>query len=425
MNRRVLTVGLIAVCLLLCALITRNGALALMALPFVAYLAIGILGTPSAGRIHLSAERSVELERTGDGAAVHQRVTVRNAGPGVGLLLIRDSLQPGMTVTEGELQRWTTPGHGEETQLTYTFRTERGVFRWDTVHAVVSDAFGLFQHACELPAPAEILVRPRVKRFRPFSIRPDSTLHSPGLIPARIAGNGTDFWGVREYHPGDPLRRLDWRRNARHPHQLFTMEIEQEEIADIGLILDARRGSDFRSGGDSLFEHSLDATASLAEVFLRRGNRLGLVIVGDAVTAVYPGYGKVQLNRILRSLARERPATGSSRFSLETVSLRLFANRALIVILSPLASDEWQVFPRLRARGNQGLLISPDPVDFMKASSPQDRVGRLAQRLARLERRLRLRHIERFGIRVVDWQVGKPLFPLVRNAMRPARGSRS
>ena len=424
MNGRVLSLGLISFCLLLAALTTQSGSLALMALPFLAYLGVGILGAPAPGKIRLTAERLLVLKRTEDGAAADQRVTVRNSGPGISVLLIRDSLQPGMTIVEGDLRRFASLERGKETLLSYTFQAERGVFRWETVRATVSDPFGLFPHEMDLPASAEVLVRPRVKKFRPFPIRPDSTLHSPGLIPARIGGNGTDFWGVREYHPGDPLRRLDWRRNARHPRQLFTMEIEQEEVADIGLVLDARQMNDFRTGSDSLFEHSLDATISLAEVFLRRGNRVGLLIVGDVVTTVYPGYGKVQVNRILRSLAKARPGEGGSRFSLENVSLRPFASHALIVILSPLASDEWQIFPHLRARGNEGLLISPDPIDFMKRSTPQDEAGRLGLRLARVERRLRLRNIAHFGIRVIDWQVARPLSPLVRDALRAARGQR-
>ena len=40
------------------------------------------------------------------------------------------------------------------------------------------------------------------------------------------------------------LRRLDWRLTARHPRQFFTKEFEQESIADVGLIVDARGSND-------------------------------------------------------------------------------------------------------------------------------------------------------------------------------------
>ena len=100
-------------------------------------------------------------------------------------------------------------------------------------------------------------------------------------------------------------------RPNRHPRQFYTKEFEQEEIADIGIILDARQSSNIRSGGDSLFEHALGAAASLVESFLRGGNRVSFLMQADETTVVYPGYGKVQLNRILRTLAKARP--GSKR----------------------------------------------------------------------------------------------------------------
>jgi uncharacterized protein (DUF58 family) len=270
-------------------------------------------------------------------------------------------------------------------------------------------------------APGEIVVRPRLKRFRPFALNPDRTLHSPGSVPARRAGSGTDFWGLREYQPGDQMRHLDWRRAARHHGQLFTREFEQEEIADLALILDARQQSDLWSAGERLFDFSRDAAASLSEMVLRGGNRAGMVIVGSVMSVVYPGYGKVQLNRILRALAAARPEAEASRLSLDQAPLRVFSGRAMVAIISPLPVGEWQVFPRVRARGNEGILLSPDPVDFTSADAADD-TERLAVRLARLERRLALRRISQIGIRVVDWPVRSPLSPLLRRALQPARG---
>jgi uncharacterized protein (DUF58 family) len=327
-----------------------------------------------------------------------------------------------MKITEGELHQWMALCAGEETELRYTFKAERGGFKWETVRAVVSDPFGLLEAELELPAGAEIQIQPEMKKFQPIPFRPNSTLHSPGSIPARLGGNGTDFWGVREYHAGDPLRRLDWRLTARHPRQFFTKEFEQEEIADIGLILDARGRTEVQVGDDSLFEHSLQATASLAESFLHQGHRVSLLILGEQITMVYPGYSKRQLNRILRTLAKARLSSNTSDVSLDYLPLRTFSSRALVMILSPLTPSDWPVFAFLRARGNGVLLICPDPIDFAMQSFPQDTPSRFAVRLARLERRLQLEKIARLHVRVVDWQVRRPLWPLVRNALCRTRG---
>jgi uncharacterized protein (DUF58 family) len=325
-----------------------------------------------------------------------------------------------MRITAGQLQQAVTLQAGEDALLKYSFQSERGNFAWKTVRAVVSDPFGLIKTELDLPAEAEVQVQPELNRFRPFRLRPQRTLHSAGSIPARLSGSGTDFWGVREYHPGDPLRRLDWRLTARHPRQFFTKEFEQEEIADIGLILDARRKTDLRLREDSLFEHSARAAASLAEVFLRQGNRVSLLVCQEHISKVFPGYGKVQLNRILRALAQittEEDSSPNSLTSLQFLPTHMFSSHSLIVILSPLTAGDWQLFPRLRAYGYQVLLISPDPIDYAQQVIPTDPTTQLASRLAVLERQMEIRKITQLWIPVIDWQVNQPLAPLVRNAL--------
>ena len=158
-----------------------------------------------------------------------------------------------------------------------------------------------------LPANATIQVRPQIKKFKAISLRPQNTVHSPGSIPARLGGSGTDFFGIREYHSGDPLRTLDWRLTARHPHKLFSKEFEQEEIAEIGLILDARQRTDLQSGmRNPVFEHSIGATASLAEMFLHQGHRVSLLVFGETMLNAFPGYGKTQLHRIMSCLSKAK-----------------------------------------------------------------------------------------------------------------------
>ncbi|HEX9030118.1 MAG TPA: DUF58 domain-containing protein, partial [Anaerolineales bacterium] len=346
MNSKVFTLLLVIFGLLVAAMISRNGNVALLALPFVAYLGIGILQAPSAEKIRLHAERAIYNHELDGENVVEVSLAVTNQGKGLSRLTLSDALHPGMKVTSGQIQKMAALSSGAAIDLKYTFQTRRGKFSWDTVHAVISDPFGLVEIEFDLPARGEILVQPRLERFRILPLWPRRTLHSAGSIPARLGGSGTDFWGVREYHPGDPLRRLDWRRSARHPHQFFTKEFEQEEIADVGLILDARCKTDMRAGEDSLFEHAVQATASLAEVFLRQGNRVSVLINGERQVMLFPGYGKVQLNRILRALAQTTPALDSSMDSLNLVPVKLFSSHSLLIVISSLAPNDWMLFPR-------------------------------------------------------------------------------
>src|ERR1700682_4041666 len=51
------------------------------------------------------------------------------------------------------------------------------------------------------------------------------------------AGTGTELFGVREYRPGDPLRRIHWRSSARHG-ELIVREYEPPGVQTLGIFCD-------------------------------------------------------------------------------------------------------------------------------------------------------------------------------------------
>jgi len=266
----------------------------------------------------------------------------------------------------------------------------------------------------DIPASAEARVAPARMKLRHIPLRPRSTHLSTGSLPARRSGSGMEFWGVREYHPGDPLRRLNARLRARHPGQLFTNEFEREEIVTVGLILDGRALAEVDSCEIPLFEHAVRAAASLAEAFLREGNRVGLLVCGESLIRLTPGYGKAQLHSILCALARVRTGAGASLESLKYLPVRLFPSRSQLIVISSLAPVDLPVYTRLRAEGYPIILLSPDPVAYAGQSIGKDRASTLAVRAAGLERRLQLQQLARQGVQVVDWPVDQPLSERLR-----------
>jgi uncharacterized protein (DUF58 family) len=429
MNRKLFLLLFLSTGLLIAGLVTRSSDLAWMAVPFLVYIIIGVWRSKPVAALHLTAERRVSRELSEDGApCVRVEVTVRNEGDAIDRLQLADPSLLGVTLLDGQFAQWFSLQKGESGVLRYGFQERRGSYEWKMIRAVASDPFDLIETAQTIPAKGAIQIQPERDTLRQLPLHPHSTLHSAGSIPAHLGGSGTDFWGVREYQPGDSLRWLDWRLTARHPHQFFTKEFEQEEIADIGLIVDARSKMDLEIDGNSMFEHMVRATASLAEVFLHQSHRVSLMVYGRNLRTVFPGYGKVQLQRIFRCLAEARVESKESGDSLQFVPLEMFSSQSLLVVFSALSQNDWPFFPRLRASGYQGLLVSPDPFDFGRnlfESEIGDRVeDRLAIRTSRVERRLELRHIAMLQIPVIDWKVDQPLYPLIRNALNRTRGQR-
>jgi uncharacterized protein (DUF58 family) len=425
MNNKLLVVGLVTLSLFITALITRNGDVAWMMLPFLAYLGMGFLQTPPLEKMRFYAARSFELRHSNSNEFVDMNLSVQNQAPQEVNLFIQENKQARMKITDGDLYQRVHLRPGESAEMKYTFTAARGDFSWKSIKIVVSDPLGLVETEMSLPANATIQIRPQIRKFKAIHFRPHSTLHSPGSIPARLGGRGTDFFGIREYHSGDSLRWLDWRLTARHPRKFFTKEFEQEEIAEIGLILDARPSIDLQIGEVNLFESCVGATASLAEMFINQGHRVSLFVFGQTMLNAFPGYGKKQLHRIMSCLSKAKIETEKRTYAnLDFIPIRMFPSRALIVIISPLTSTDRSLFLRLRAHGYQALLISPDTIDFAFPTLAQDDANRLAIRAAHLERRLRLNDIAQMQIPVIDWRIEQPLYPLVRNALTRSRGQR-
>ena len=416
MNKKSFLLVFILCGLILSALIVRNGELLLLAIPFLVYLIVGVIQTPS--ELSVLAKRSMDKRSVIAQEMVETRILVRNKGNALVNLYLKDTVSPSMKILDGEAHQRIYLSAGGTTELNFRFKAARGVYSWKTIHACASDPFGLFDLECDIPAVGEILFRPAPMRIRSINLKPRFTLHAAGPVSARLAGPGTDFWGVREYRAGDSLRRLNWRLAARYPQKLFTNEYEREEIADFGFILDTRKITNADVLEDSLFEYSVSAVASLAEGFLKDGNRVSLLVFGKSIMTVFPGYGKKQLNLLLRNLARAKLGAYIPFNTLEYLPTRLFPTRSVIMVFSTVHSSDLDVYARLRSFGYDVLLISPDPVDFAAQMLPASEINSLAFRAARVERVIQLKQLLKLGVKVVDWQVNKPLETIVHNAVK-------
>ncbi|MFO7916950.1 MAG: DUF58 domain-containing protein [Anaerolineae bacterium] len=412
---RILLLSSLICGMLLLGLLTLHGGLLALTIPPLIYLAAALLHGPK--RLCLRTDRSLDADRVSQDTPIVIRLSITNEGPALETVTIRDHLPESLELEDGDTQLLTSLSPGETVTLEYTVRGRRGAIDFQDVQVRASDHLDLLSRDTTLPTSGHLTILPEMLKLRRVMIRPLRTLSYVGPVPARQGGSGVEFFGVRDHQPGDPLRWINWRASARHLPELFTNEFEQERIADVGLILDARERTNTKAKDKALFEYAVRATASLAATFLSDGNRVGLLVYGGFLDWTFPGYGKVQRERLLRALARAETGESMVFESLDYIPTRYFPARSQIVMVSPLCRDDLQPLTRLRARGYEILVISPDPVAFeANALTPQPAVS-LATRIARLERTLMLRKIQRAGIRTVDWQVDQPFDRTVHTSL--------
>jgi uncharacterized protein (DUF58 family) len=188
--------------------------------------------------------------------------------------------------------------------VTYYLRPEkRGCYAVGPLEVVATDPLGIFQFRHEIAATTELLVYPNTIDL-PWIFPPGGSPYgASSLHTAEMRGAGSEMYGIREYQPGDPLRRVHWRSSARMG-RLAVVEFEHDVSVDLTLVLDARRGSAVGAGADTTLETAAALTASLARMVLDRGNRCRLVIPGVPAPRLSDSRGVDALYGILEALAR-------------------------------------------------------------------------------------------------------------------------
>ena len=422
---RSLFLGLLTYSLIIVGILTVRGELITLALPFIVYLLAGFLRSPS--EIKLDATRQLSNERASPNSNIHVTVTVTNRGSHLEEVLLEDVLPGELKVVASEdgqdaqriglSRHLVTLAKGASYTFAYTVSGPRGGYGFEHVEATVNDHLAVTSRQVRVEAKGQLFVFPPVTRLRHVAIRPRRTRVYAGSIPARVGGSGTEFFGVREYQPGDPSRAINWRASARHEELLFSNEYQQERVADVGIVLDGRMRTNQFPHGHSLFEYSVHAAAALADALLMQGNHVGLLLYSSYLHWTLPGYGKIQRERILQALAHAQPG-GSEVFSdLEYLPTRLFPPESQLILISPLVADDLAPLIQLRAQGYQVLTVSPNSVKFELSYLPKTRNTELAGRVARMERTLLLQKVQRAGIQVLDWDVTEPFDQVVKRKL--------
>lgn len=396
--------------LLVAGLVLRRGEILLLALPVLTYLVAGIWLGFSPRDVQLVARREIEERQVLSRKEVVVRLEVRSLGRRLSEVQVIEEPPPGLAVLEGQRRLVTSLGPQEHAELEYRVTAERGRFRFSPLMIKVADSLGFNLIELELPCQGdeELLFTPRFEELRDIAIAPRRTKVYSGVVKARLGGTGVEFFGTREYYQGDEFRWIDWNATARLGRPITT-EFEQERVADVGLILDARARADIVVGGESLFEYGVAAAASLARYFIKEGNRVGLLIYGRYLDWTFPGYGRLQLVKLMEALTRAEKGDKAIFEGLENIPRRLFPAGSQLVLVSRLLEQDIEVLRRLRALYSV-IVVSPDPLEFEWARlAERDGAAELARRIERLRRELMLGKLREAGVRAVDWPTSQPL----------------
>lgn len=252
-----------------------------------------------------------------------------------------------------------------------------------------------------------VVVIPKVHELKPLQLRPRHTRVFYGMLPARRAGIGEDFFSLRDYYPGDEFKRINWKASSRCG-QLVTNEYEALKTTDVVIVLDARRENAL--GEEKLLlDYSLDAAASIAAGVLKGGNRLGFLAYSDSFHWLHPSTTRRHLLKILEILTEIQPK-GSFRLDyIKNLISAFFSRGSQLVLISPLLDPSClEGVQSLYALGFDILVVSPSAVKLQWSYSDHDITHELARQILEKQRANLLSQLQEYAT-VVDWDIEQPL----------------
>jgi uncharacterized protein (DUF58 family) len=223
--------------------------------------------------------------------------------------------------------------------------------------ASAPDAVAAERRARPVTAPERVLQRLDWQVVR----RLDGLLQ--GDYRSLFRGAGLDLASLREYEPGDDVRRIDWNVTARTtiPH---VREYHEDREITAWFLLDLSPSVDFGTadGGRQKRSVLVDFTATLARLMTRRGNRVGAMFFASEVDRTLPAAGgRAQVLRIISDLMAEprlKRAPVTDLGALFGAAHRQIRRRSMVIIVSDfISAPGWEKPLELLNRRHEVLAV--------------------------------------------------------------------
>ncbi|MBN2117130.1 MAG: DUF58 domain-containing protein [Anaerolineales bacterium] len=283
-----------------------------------------------------------------------------------------------------------------------TWLTHRGGFPLGPTTITSGDPFGIFRVSRSHPAIASLVVLPMIFPVAQF-------VSPPGLLPGgkAIRRKSLDITphatGVREYVPGDPMKRIHWPTSIRRS-QLMVKEFEQDPQAEVWLFLDTNKNVHVAKPSEvydappiddllllrrrkvklppSTMEYSASIAASLAHYFIEQRRAVGLVSASERTFKVTPAErSERQEAKILQELAFLQAESTYTLPGLVTAQMGQLSQGSSAILITPMIWPELLIgVDSLQRRNVRPVVVMLMSGSFGNHTSNEDLANSLMER---------------------------------------------
>jgi uncharacterized protein (DUF58 family) len=328
----------------------------------------------------------------GEGVAV-SLVLENQGGRTVHLVEIADSFGPGLAHRQLLLEPG--PLHGRcGRRLTYRTFCSRswGIYPVGPISLRTADPMGLFPTRRSILQVEPFAVYPRVYSVAAIERLGGRATATPQPTTRDRPGQSLAYLGVRDYRPGDELRRVHWPATAHRGRPVVKVQ-EVDLVPYLSLFLDLERAHRAGTGRKSTLDYLVRSAASLLASALRVGDTVQVFAEGRSPLLLPPGQGDVHLAHGLWELIRARQEGTASLFELvlrHRPALPQGSTAVLLVgTISCADEDLDEVLEALAARRIQAFVLLVNNHSFIPIDHrvlPREQAGERTRELLALLR---------------------------------------
>lgn len=254
---------------------------------------------------------------------------------------------------------------------------QRGRYELGPFHIYIFDPWGLFFLKRVFLLYSELYVYPRTFNIPKFPPLTKGTAPWFGIETSRVSGDEHEFYGIREYKPGDPIKRIHWLSSARK-NKLIVKQFQHQVFFRATIIFNLNKERNYGEGRETVAEYIIKIAASVAKYLIERNVSVEIIAhIGETVHMPF-NKGPEHLEDILRLLTT---AQAESRVDLNELFQEFsphIPNDSSLIAIIP--DEDWEFLPALLSLKVRDVSLVPLVVNSSSFLRSPDKEGIIESR---------------------------------------------
>ncbi|MFH1888489.1 MAG: DUF58 domain-containing protein [Candidatus Omnitrophota bacterium] len=232
----------------------------------------------------------------------------------------------------------------------------RGRYEIGPIHIYIFDPWGLFFLKKTFFLYSELYVYPRTFNISKFPPLTKGTAPWFGIETGRVSGDDHEFYGIREYKPGDPIKRIHWLSSARK-NKLIVKQFQHQVFFRATIIFNLNKERNYGEGKESVAEYIIKIAASVAKYFIERNVSVEVIAhIGETVYIPF-NKGPEHLEDVLKLLTIAKAESMVSLNELFQEFSSYIPNDSSLIVIMP--DEDWEFLSAMMSLKVRNVSLLP------------------------------------------------------------------